>query len=619
MAMQSSLRRRTRGDDGSAMIVVMALSVVLTVIAYTLLNNVSGSMQLSRGNQDFQAAIQAADAAVEDYVYRINSDSSYVTYTNVAKDCFGAAAPARNDLANPAMNGWTKVPGGTTDSEFRYTVDNSKFCTDGVIVVTAIGKVKNKQRTEVAQIKRQGFLDFLYFTNIEVRDPALYTTNPFAGRSAFPAPDDNPGTVCGRRYYQPTASGKLAAPRPDVIDNKSPGCDNINFGGGDVIKGPLHTNDAMLVCGDVTFQGKTTTSWSGRDPSKPKTNLHWRANGGCTNKPNFSGNVGAKCLVVGGQTNDACYNAPLQLPPSNSQLKAETDSRVTNPAGCLFTGPTQIVLLDTGKMQVWSPNTDVSKANPGCALDGTTKKATLAIPTNGVVYVEDVPSTQTPTACTTGNGVWFDKSMVDSESVNKVVSTTFKAANRVQNLKNPVGYPIDGDWTKYSCTAGDAFVSGKLNGRLTIGAAHDLVVTDHVSHANGLNGTDSLGLIANNYVEVFHPVTCSGFDNDSDRCRGLKNLNLPGKSTPFNDAVIQAAILSVQHSFRVQNYQYGSMMGKLHATGAIAQNFRGIVALQGTSGYVKNYVYDNRLKYSSPPKFIDPVAASFSVAAYSER
>ena len=79
-------------------------------------------------------------------------------------------------------------------------------------------------------------------------------------------------------------------------------------------------------------------------------------------------------------------------------------------------------------------------------------------------------------------------------------------------------------------------------------------------------------------------------------------------------------MLSVEHSFIVQNYDVGaaSDLGTLNVLGAIGQRFRGAVGLIGTSGYVKNYNYDLRLGYLSPPKYLDPVASSWGEATWAE-
>jgi hypothetical protein len=58
-------------------------------------------------------------------------------------------------------------------------------------------------------------------------------------------------------------------------------------------------------------------------------------------------------------------------------------------------------------------------------------------------------------------------------------------------------------------------------------------------------------------------------------------------------------------------------------TGAIAQSFRGTVGTHSgsfvTSGYLKNYVYDDRLKYISPPYFLDPIQAAWRVSRQTEQ
>jgi hypothetical protein len=80
---------------------------------------------------------------------------------------------------------------------------------------------------------------------------------------------------------------------------------------------------------------------------------------------------------------------------------------------------------------------------------------------------------------------------------------------------------------------------------------------------------------------------------------------------------VHAAIVSVRHTFTVQNYARGPNRGTLTVLGAIAQLYRGPVATtSGTtlvSGYAKNYSYDTRLKNAAPPKFITPVSTTFEV------
>jgi hypothetical protein len=82
---------------------------------------------------------------------------------------------------------------------------------------------------------------------------------------------------------------------------------------------------------------------------------------------------------------------------------------------------------------------------------------------------------------------------------------------------------------------------------------------------------------------------------------------------------IDAAIMSLTHSFIVDNYYCGGPLGVLTINGAITQYYRGAVGTSGGTGYIKNYTYDDRLRYRSPPKFLDPVQAGWVVKTYNEQ
>jgi len=74
----------------------------------------------------------------------------------------------------------------------------------------------------------------------------------------------------------------------------------------------------------------------------------------------------------------------------------------------------------------------------------------------------------------------------------------------------------------------------------------------------------------------------------------------------------------------VDNYPCGNPLGNLTVTGAIAQKFRGPVGTFNSSkvrnhGYAKQYEYDDRLRYRSPPYFLDPVVAAWRVVRNNEQ
>jgi hypothetical protein len=62
-------------------------------------------------------------------------------------------------------------------------------------------------------------------------------------------------------------------------------------------------------------------------------------------------------------------------------------------------------------------------------------------------------------------------------------------------------------------------------------------------------------------------------------------------------------------------------MGNLTINGAIAQAYRGAVGQSGATGpgYLKDYWYDDRLRYQTPPYFLQPVAASWHVMRRNEQ
>lgn len=258
------------------------------------------------------------------------------------------------------------------------------------------------------------------------------------------------------------------------------------------------------------------------------------------------------------------------MPPTNSAIRNYADATVGG-EGCLLTGPTSITFNSTGTMSVTSPYTQDSN----CSL-GTNQP----MPANGVIFVQSVPTNSSDpnyrASCSVGSG-------------------------------NPLGYPISNDLntSQYGCFDGDVFVSGTVNGKVTIAAQDSVIITGNLTYHGGTSGTDILGLIADNYVEIYHPASSSN--------------NLSGS---LSDPIVHAAILTITHSFRMQNHNRGNPLGTLSIFGTIGQQYRGPVGtFSGSSpstGYAKDYTYDQKLKYTTPPFFLDPVASAWEVKTWAE-
>jgi hypothetical protein len=137
-----------------------------------------------------------------------------------------------------------------------------------------------------------------------------------------------------------------------------------------------------------------------------------------------------------------------------------------------------------------------------------------------------------------------------------------------------------------------------------------VIVADTTYATSGAGSNDMLGLIANQFVQIYHPINASG-QNVAD------NRN---PTSFFQNPRIDAAVLALGHSFIVQNYNRGAALGTISVTGGIAQKWRGPVGTFGGSptGYLKNYNYDDRLVFSSPPHAATLSSAAFRVIQWAE-
>ena len=189
------------------------------------------------------------------------------------------------------------------------------------------------------------------------------------------------------------------------------------------------------------------------------------------------------------------------------------------------------------------------------------------------------------------------------ESINLATTPIIYSQNGsgCNSTYNPtsVSYPSftinDATWgatTAYYGPCGDIYISGTYSSPLTIAAANDVVVTGNLLNSTDTSptgttsptGSATLGLVADEYVRVMH---CNGSNSNPN-------------------VTIDGAILTLGHSFFVDNYQCGGLpQGTLTVHGAIAQYYRGIVGQVAASGYLKNYNYDDRLSLILQPYLFD--------------
>jgi Tfp pilus assembly protein PilX len=222
----------------------------------------------------------------------------------------------------------------------------------------------------------------------------------------------------------------------------------------------------------------------------------------CSNSssaPTFGRNTEDPIEMNGGHyAASGCNNSPnivgKYTESAGSLLPPETDAELLETAGLKFSGRTELTLA-TG-----SPNTITATViNPT-----TQKKETLppkTFPTNGVIYVENSSS---------GCGI--------------------------------AKYTPFGSDTEHDTGCGNVYVHGEYTESLTIASADDVIVNGNLTTTSEEGGAPTggatLGLIAQNFVRVYHPVK-----------KGYTTTNTPAtisKEPPINGKCVTMKELSAR-------------------------------------------------------------------------
>lgn len=568
--------RLHKGEDGIAMVLVISISLILIMMITLALSSALSGVTKSRSDENWNGAIAAAYAGIEDYRSKIADDNRYYLFGNPLSSYSTANVPTSvlptGTAANPAFGlgatgTWAKVK-DSVGAYYRYEVDTTSYNSTGVLRVRSTGKVGDETRSVVANLKPKGFIDFLYYTTYEIQDPAVTGEDP---------------ATCVKYAWAGRGNGN--------------GCGELAFIAADVINGPLHSNDTIRACG-TTFAGAVTTGYkpTGTNPTYLRMDSNANGCGGGVTETFSKGKP--------------VWTGTLDLPPTNAKMRNEvrTDLPDVQYPGCLYTGPTSIVFNSSGTVTIRSPwtkktrvagdpvtsGTDPAECGvPGPTGLGSASGQTFTLPPKNLVFVQNVTVIPT-TATSTDPNVW--KANVFPSGVT---AATCAASNNI-------GYPATGETnivasTAYGCYNGDLFVKGDVNAEATLVAENYVYITGDIKYV-ATNPTAILGLVAQNSVLVWNPMK-----NCPTNCQSI----IGGTNRR-----IDAAILSVKHTFGVQNYKVGGPRGTLTVNGAIAQLFRGAVTQSSggvVNGYLKNYVYEWRLQSVAPPKFLSPVSTTYQV------
>ena len=521
---------KTRGEDGFTMIMTVLGLALVALLATVAVAAVNGDSGLTTRDLTRKQAYEAAKAGIAEYAYHLHKDNGYWA------KCTNVGAPsAVNQIGSTTKR--RTVPGATNASYAiellpatgHASCDSTTISTATASMLESLGTMKGTFRIRstgfvgpshvsiTATFKPASFLDYVYFTQLETSDPVTYGDEATI-KGAY---EQCSKTIANGRYNAsiPNSGGRY--------------CDAISFVTGDNIKGPMHTNDAFVICNSPTLGRNASDPVEVSSPPKGwySTREIPHSGSNCTGNPNFAGTF--------------TTNSPALLPPAtNASLAtlAEPSFR--------FKGQVKICLSGSTMTVRTGPKT----------CEGGTILYSGPQPANGIVYVENI-------ACT---GAYS---------------------------------PFE---TQYAETSecGNIYVRGTYSKPLTIAAGNDIIVDGNIIKTNE---EGVLGLIANNFIRVYHPIE-RRWNSSLNRyeCTG----NAAGS---LSNPEIDAAILAINHSFIVDSYNCGSQLGTLTVKGAIAQKYRGAVGTSGGTGYLKNYEYDERLHTIAPPSFIEPVQSDWVV------
>jgi hypothetical protein len=547
--------RLVRDEDGYSMLAVIGAIAITTMLVSAAVAATNDDQVFLRHDIDQKRAYAAAQSGIADYTYHLNTDSGYWAR------CTSVPTPnAINLNSNGNPTNRRPVPGTTDGSRYGIELLQATSSPSGAQCNSqdpnATMLEANPPNTGTFRIRSTGYAGTAKVSVVASYKQATFLDYVYFTQLETSDPVTygfaNPSAALTGAYSQCTKfrrDGRESSPIPGTSNQF---CDQIVFVGGDQIKGPLHTNDDLRACNSPTFgrNGADVT-----EVSAPP--VGWAHGNNCTASPVFNGPLATR--------------APVLTPPAtNTTLKA-----FAGPANT-YTGQTKIVL--NGNSMTITPNA-------GAPI------GPMAVPTDGVVYIQ--------------NGAGCSNSY-------SPFTVTYPATSGCGNAI------VDTGGSSYS-------------GQLTIAAENDVIIDGNIIRTS--SSADLLGLIANNFIRVKHPV-CETNQTPSDpNCAGTTGVpgsvteqaakgdcdadndnNRAGNGNGSNTNLrIDAALLSIDHSFIVDHYDCGTSLGNLTVNGAISQKFRGAVGTTGGTGYIKDYNYDDRLRFQEPPHFFDPVQSAWHV------
>ncbi|MBB4637553.1 hypothetical protein [Longimicrobium terrae] len=410
--------------------------------------------------------------------------------------------------------------------------------------------------------------------------------------------------------------------------------DGIAFGGGDVLSGPVHSNDDITIYSSgATFRGPGSVTTSG----VIKDRQYGRFSEGYTERaariplPSLAdldklrtyATAGGTAFVTPNGGND--YESRLRIEfigidlDGNSQIDGESEGffrvfRSSGPTDYLMAVRNGIawensencgsyvggVFTPTSKltgMNATQRRDRLRDASARCYLGGSDSLAND--------FVATIP----------GRGEWLPRGFAWSGAMPAAL-----AIRDDRDYLFPLSRTYNPNFKGVIHVTGKVAISGVIRGRVTLAATDKILIADDVTYAGGTGCGNILGLFSGSDIVVV--------DNMINTPQKLTNATSETwrsfDSTPSE--FINGVALTLK-SFSVQNYDDAPTnaelcqttffgRGCLFLTGGIIQKTRGAVGTSGGTGYLKRYTYDP-CAYSDPPPYY-PTTGHFTRSSFYE-
>ncbi len=641
-------RRQGRDQAGQAMVIVMSVVLVLTLGSAFMVQDTFQQFPIVTQDTVVHEAYRAMEAGLNEYLYQSNVNANFVV-CNANIDNAAGALVTVSPLQYPAgicsqmaFGTWVSVPGtASTNGPPSWfllgdpTINDSTGVTS-VDVVGAAGYPNDYNfQTAVLTLKPlNNFLLNVLWTDYDQIDPQVI----------------DPGSPphCPYNWVTPVASP----------------CINVTFASTDAVHGNLYTNDSIWVCDAPTFgnvvtadpneyyiqtcggAGPSTATWTKdyNPPNKMPTDLSkvqvTAVLGGCEFQGPTPLQLNGTTMTVTSPNTPTGVATGGSSPPSNDALDDAADTNQCMPFPDTYSGSA----LTSG--HAYAANTALSL---GTALTTAVAAGDTIILTSGAHTQTLVASAASAAGTTSIKVQAFTANYAypsGSSVVDNVVPLPSDGVIYVQDCVSGGVAPCNSNYNPLSGTgetfpeatpqyAGDVVVQGTISTPTTIGADNNIVIDGDLCYTADVQGTAPnqtcstgappatstavLGLVAQSYVEVNHPVGASACPNTGGGTPA-DYLYEGTTACALQNPVIDGVMLASEHSFIVNNYASNATDGTLTVAGTIDEEWRGPVGtISGStvvSGYDKNYVYDPRLEYLSPPYYLDPGTSAWGLDTF---